>query len=337
MMRFDSSSLGLALAASALLFGCGSDAEECPESGTPVQRNGRLRVEGTQLVNQCGEPVQLKGTSSMWLNWDGGDYATNKNGLQYMRDHWNMSVFRAAMGVDPGPGQGGYLEAPEENEEKIHTIVQNAIDLGVYVVIDWHDHHAEDHQAEAEEFFATMAETYKDVPNVLYEVYNEPLRVSWRNVLKPYHEALVSTIRAIDPHNVIILGTGSWSQDVDDAAADPVAGANLMYTLHFYSGTHTGWLRNRSTAAIEDGLPLMVTEWGASHADGGTDGELHLDEARLWHDWMDEHSIGWMAWKYDGCQDTTCFFVDRQASPDGGWTDADLNGHAPFVIDRMQN
>src|SRR5690606_28843397 len=171
------------------------------------------------------------------------------------------------------------LEEPEANEKKVRAIVENAIALGVYVIIDWHDHDAEAHQAEAEAFFARMAEDYGDAPNVLYETYNEPLGVSWSSVLKPYHQAIISVIRERDPDNIIILGTPNWSQDVDIAASSPISGDNLMYTLHFYACTHTNALRSKAEAAYNAGLPIFVTEWGAAPADGGLDGTLCIPEA----------------------------------------------------------
>lgn len=302
--------------------------------GTPVDLYGNLQVSGSGLADQAGNPVLLNGPSSMWLNWDGADYATNIDGLRFMRDEWGMEVFRIAMGIEPADA---YLEDAETNKAKVRTIVDNAIELGVYVIIDWHDHAAEDHQTEASAFFAEMAEAYGDTPNVLYEIYNEPLDVSWSGVLKPYHEAIISTIRERDADNVIILGTPNWSQDVDVAAQDPVSGSNLIYTLHFYACDHTDWLRTKGDAALSAGLPLFVTEWGATPADGGLDGTVCEAEAQAWHDWMNQNNISWTAWKLDGCTDSSCYFVDRDVSPSGGWTEADLNGHAPFVIEKMQN
>jgi hypothetical protein len=35
----------------------------------PVKENGQLRVKGTQLVNQAGNPVMLAGVSYGWHNW----------------------------------------------------------------------------------------------------------------------------------------------------------------------------------------------------------------------------------------------------------------------------
>ena len=300
---------------------------------TPVGRHGQLRVEGNQLVDQGGAAVQLKGASSMWLNWEDRGYAESLPALEWMRDNWNLQVFRAAMGIEP---QFAYLDDPETARGQVETIVQNAITAGVYVIIDWHDHNAHEHRAQAQSFFADMAQTYGDAPNVIYEVYNEPENVEWSSTVKPYHEALVATIREHDPDNLIVLGTPQWCQLVDDAANDPVAGTNLLYTLHFYSCSHTGWLRDAGDQARAAGIALFVTEWGASDADGGLDGITCLEEAQTWHDWMNANSISWTAWKLDGCQDSTCYFASDDAPLEGGWTDEWLLGHAPFVRDRMR-
>jgi aryl-phospho-beta-D-glucosidase BglC (GH1 family) len=311
--------------------------------GSPVGDYGQLRVEGVQLVNRDGDAVQLKGISSMWLNYESRRFAEDKQGMQWLRDNWNMRVFRAAMGIEPA---GGYLSSPLSSEAQVRVIVRNAIDLGLYVIIDWHDHHAHVNVNKAEEFFSRMAEEFGQYPNVIYEPFNEPQclevtdrcgaedRITWPD-LKVYHERIISAIRAKDPDNLIILGTPTWSQEVDKAALDPVVGSNLMYTLHFYSCTHTQWLIDRAEQAMADGLPLFVTEWGATNADGGIDGEVCLDSAQAWHDWMNTRYVSWAAWKFDVCTDSSCLFKNGIVPTTGGWTDAMLGGHGPFVRDRM--
>lgn len=299
--------------------------------GSPVALHGQLSVDGLQLVDSAGEPIQLRGVSSMWLNWDGRGFATNYDGLKWMRDNWKLTVFRAAMGVE----EGGYLSDPSTMKLKVERIIQNAIELGVYVLVDWHDHNAHMHPEEAEEFFAEIAEEYGDYPNVIYEPFNEPTKVSWSETLKPYHERILPVIREKDPDSVVILGTPQWSQLVDEAAADPVDAENIMYTLHFYSCTHTQWLRDGADAALALGAPLFVTEWGATAADGGVQmKDVCSDEAMLWHDWMNEHSISWAAWKLDSCSDTSCFFSGTVPTS-GGWSASSLSGHGPFVVERL--
>ena len=301
-----------------------------PES--PVAQFGQLRVEGSALLDQAGNPVQLKGVSTMWLNWE-QTYAGSKAGLQWMRDNWGLRVVRAAMGIEPA---GAFLSNPSPMISQVRAVVQNAVDLGVYVIIDWHDHTGELHQQQAEEFFSQMAGELGQFPNVFYEIYNEPKQVSWTNVLKPYHEAVSAAIREKDPDNVIIMGTPTWSQAVNQAADDPVPGTNLMYTVHFYSCTHRAAQRAQAQYALDKGMPIFVTEWGATTADGGTNaaGQLCLDEADLWHDFMDAAGISWTAWKLDDCADLSCLFKPS-APRDGGWTDQWLNGHGPFVRDHM--
>jgi len=297
----------------------------------PVELHGQLRVEAGALVDAAGDPVQLKGASSMWLNWETSGYAENLDALLWLRDRWHLQVIRAAMGVDAG---GAYLANPGKARLQVDNVVKNAVTAGVYVIVDWHDHTAHEHRAEAEQFFAAIAEDYGDLPNLIYEPYNEPEQVDWVSDVKPYHEAIVETIRARDPDNLIILGTPNWSQYVDEAAASPVAGDNLLYTLHFYACSHAEWLRDRGDQALASGIGLFVTEWGATAADGGLDGVVCLDEARTWLDWIDQHGLSWTAWKLDNCSDASCYFTSS-APVSGGWTADQLQGHGPFVRERM--
>ena len=84
-------------------------------------------------------------------------------------------------------------------------------------------------------FWTSVAQTYKDETHVLYEIANEPNNVDWPRVLD-YHNAVIATIRDIDAETIIIAGTTTWSQDIDLAAAQPVADPyNVMYSLHFYA------------------------------------------------------------------------------------------------------
>lgn len=300
-------------------------------AGSPVARWGQLSICGTQICNQHGQEVQLKGASSMWLNWENDGYAENPEALRWMRDNWKLTVIRAAMGVEPS---GAYLSNPTAAKKQVTTIIENAIAAGVYVIVDWHEENAHKHTDKAMAFFSELAGRYGDKPNLLWETFNEPLQVSWSNVLKPYHRAVVDAIRAKDPDNIIILGTPQWSQRVDAAAADPLPGTNLMYTLHFYSCTHTGWLRQIADQAWAK-IPIFVTEWGATAADGGLDGKLCLDEADMWTEWMRWSKVSWTAWKLDNCTpDSTCL-LSTDAPVSGGWTDSYLHGHGKFVRDRM--
>ena len=322
-------------------------------AGSPVALHGQLRVEGTSLKDQFGYPVQLKGVSSMWLNWASMPFAESKSGLQFMRDHWKLSVIRASMGTEASQG---YLSGNSTGMlTKMQTIIENAIGLGVYVLVDWHTEKAVDQQADAIGFFSALAQKYGAYPNVIWEPYNEPRGYTWDQI-KPYHEAVVDAIRAYDPDNLIVMGTPNWSQDVDVASLNPVSPAsgtaNLLYTLHFYACTHKQKYRDKGSVAIANGLALFVTEFGATPADGGVpskgDDYVCRDESNLWFDWMALYNVSGVAWKFDQCADTSCILTSS-APVDGPWADnyltTDLNnptvsagvtqggGHGLFVVD----
>jgi hypothetical protein len=298
--------------------------------GSPVARWGQLSVDGNQLLDQSGNPVQLRGVSTQWLGLDYSGIPESLEALRWMRDNWQLSLFRIAMGVDLN---SHFLTNNEKTKARVRMIVENAIELGVYVIIDWHSHNATDYVGQARAFFTEMAEAYGDHPNVIYETFNEPEgRVSWSTVLKPYHQSVVSAIRRVDPDNLVVLGTPLWSQLVSDAAADPVRAANVSYALHFYSCTHQDWNRQQGDSALAQGAALFVTEWGATEADGGETGELCLEEARVWLDWMAEHNISGAAWKLYADPDLSAILTST-ATAAGGWTEDDLHGHGPFVRD----
>lgn len=293
-----------------------------------VERHGALAVEGNQIVDQQGEAVALAGPSLFWANngW-GGEGFYNAGAVRKVAQDWHATLIRAAMGVD---ANGGYLEDQAGNRAKVETVVDAAIAEGIYVIIDWHSHHAEDHPEAAVEFFSAMAEQYGHQHNVIYEIYNEPLAdVSWSETLKPYSEKVIAAIRAQDPDNLIVVGTPSWSQDVDEAAKDPITRYdNIVYALHFYAGTHKQELRDKAELALDQGLALMVTEWGTVNADG--DGGVDKESTREWLEFMDQHNLSHANWALNA-KDEGASMLKPDAPTDGSWTEEDLTESGKLV------
>lgn len=288
---------------------------------TPVERHGQLRLEGTRLVDQHGEPVTLRGMSLFWSQWAPQYY--NADAVRWLKADWSVSVVRAAIAVH----HDGYLDNPEREMAKAEAVIDAAIAEGLYVIVDWHAHEPEPEAAGA--FFARIARKYGDRPNLIYETYNEPLNThSWGEVVRPYHMAVIPRIRAHDPDNLIIAGTPSWSQDVDIAAADPLPFANVAYTLHFYAGTHRQELRDKAAKAMELGAALFVTEWGTSEATG--DGILDREETALWWDFMEANDLSSLNWSITD-KDETSAALRPGAPGEGGWDDAMISPSGLFV------
>ena len=307
-----------------------AEEEETEEDlfASPVERYGQLRVEGNQIVDQEGNPVQLRGMSFFWSQWMGQFY--QKETVQWLKDDWRCTIVRAAMAVD----HDGYLKNPEKEKQKVITVVDAAIEQGLYVIIDWHDHHAENHTQEAKIFFAQMAQLYGEYPNVIYEPYNEPERSSWSEAIKPYHEAIIDTIRHYDLDNIVVCGSREWSQQVLEAANDPIEDENVAYSLHFYAATHGKWLRDRAQQALDKGIALMVTEYGTSPASG--DGPLDIEETKAWWSFMDEKNISWCNWSITDKNESSAA-LKPGASATGGWDDAAISTSGKLVRDELRD
>lgn len=292
-----------------------------------VERYGQLRVEGNQIVDKDGKPVVLRGMSFFWSQWIGKYYTPEA--VKWLKDDWRCTVLRAAMAVD----YDGYLTHPEQEKAKIKTVIEAAIDNGLYVVIDWHDHEAEKHQKQAKAFFGEMAQLYGDYPNIIYETFNEPLDVSWNDVLKPYHEAIIDTIRTYDPDNLIICGNRTWSQRVDEPAANPIDDENVAYTLHYYASTHKKWLRDRADVALENGIALMVTEYGTTEASGT--GFIDVEESEAWWKWMEENHISYMNWSVADKSENSAA-LKPGASKFGGWPESMITKSGKMVREQLR-
>jgi endoglucanase len=283
-------------------------------SAQPVKLHGPLRVNGTNLVDKNGNPVVLRGMSFGWHNFWPRFY--NAGAVKWLHTDWKCTVVRAAMGVEP---KNGYIEKPEESVAKVKAVVDAAIKEGIYVIIDWHSHNIR--LNEAKTFFAEMAKTYGKYPNVIYEIFNEPDQESWKEV-KDYSREVISTIRAIDPDNVILVGNPHWDQDIHIVADDPLTGfTNLMYTVHYYAATHKQQLRDRCDYALKKGVPIFISESAGMEASG--DGALNMEEWRKWIDWSEKNKVSWVTWSVSD-KNETCSVLLPTASAEGKWEDKDL-------------
>lgn len=280
----------------------------------PVKAHGQLHVEGTQLKDSHNKEVVLRGMSFGWHNFWPRFY--NAGAVNWLAKDWKCSVVRAAMGVEP---KDGYLDKPDWSKEKIEAVVDAAIKQGIYVIIDWHSHHIKTPEAKA--FFTEMATKYGKYPNIIYEIFNEPEYDSWQQV-KDYSTEVIGAIRAIDKNNIIIVGSPHWDQDVDIAAADPITGfSNLMYSLHYYAGTHKQDLRDKADAALKKGLPLFISESAGMQATG--DGKINKEEWQKWINWSEQRKISWITWSVSD-KDESSSVLKPEAASDGGWQINDL-------------
>lgn len=283
---------------------------ENPESSDVLDSTagfyGALHVEGTHLAAEDGTLVQLRGISTHGLGWF-PDYV-NDAMIAQARQEWGCNVFRLAMYTAE---YNGYCTSDEKQKQNlknlIDTGVKAAVEQEMYVIIDWHilsDNNPNIYKDEAKKFFGEMAEKYKDVPNVIYEICNEPNGGTNWSAIKQYALEVIPEIRKHAPEAVIIVGTPTWSQDVDVAAKDPITEyENIMYALHFYAATHKDSLRDKCKTAVTKGLPLFVTEYGICDASGS--GAIDEGQANKWIELLDGYGISHAMWNLSNKSETS--------------------------------
>ncbi len=299
------------------------------QTQSPVDRFGRLQVKSGQLCDESGQAIQLLGVSSHDLK----QYPFAPETVDNLAKDWHVSVVRAAMYTDSYGSS--YIHEPQV-KEAVETIVQAAIRNHIYVIIDWHilvDGDPNQYRQQAKSFFEEMARKYGTYPNIIYEICNEPNgpQVNWK-VVKEYADFIIPAIRAIDPHNIIIVGTPVWSTAVRQAAEDPLRDLNVMYALHFYCGTHKETVRNDAKIALSRGLAIFATEWGLTDYTGK--GKLDLSEGQAWVDWMKVNKISWCNWSLSNCDEGSAALKPK-ATMSGPWTDSELTDSGKWVKSQM--
>jgi len=298
---------------------------------SPVEKHGRLQVEGNRINDQNGHAAQLRGISFSWSIWAGKKYY-NPAVTDWLIKDFNVSIIRVSMAVQPA---GGYLDNPDEQLRLVTTVTDHALNKGIYVLLDWHDHNSEKHVKQATKFFGIMAKRYSGKPNIIYEIWNEPEQQSWQ-VVKDYATEVIREIRKSDKSNLIIVGSPHWDQDVDMVTTDPISGfANIAYSFHFYASdpNHQHALRAKADLALQGGIPLFVTEWGVGEANG--DGRFDLAKTEEWMNWMEQKKLSWVNWNITDKKETTAL-LKPGASAKGGWKEEQLSPAGIYIRSKLR-
>ena len=282
---------------------------------------GRLQVSGTKLTDESGNIIQLRGVSTHGISWF-PDYV-NYDAFATLRDDWGANVVRIAMYPEE---YNGYLSGGDKAALKqiIDNGVNYATQLGMYVIIDWHvlNYAPSRHTQEACDFFAEMASKYSGHDNVIYEICNEPVGADWNSDIKPYAETVIGTIRKYDDHALILVGTNTWSQDVDSVVGNTLDDGNVMYVAHFYAGTHKENIRNKISTALNAGVPVFISECSICDASGN--GGIDYASASEWLDFMNSNQLSFIAWSLSNKAETSAL-ISSGCSVKSGWSDGDLS------------
>lgn len=300
-----------------------------------VQKNkgklSALHVEGTQLVDEKNEPVQLRGFSTHGLQWF--PQYVNQEFFTQMHDEWHMNAVRLAMYTV----EGGYIEGDRAAiTETVEHGIEYAKAAGMYAIVDWHsmyDSNPLTYVEESKEFFDHISGKFAKETHVLYEICNEPNGgTTWADI-KTYAEAVIPVIRKNDPDAVVIVGTPGYSHLIIAPGYDPLTFDNVMYTLHFYAASNKESVRKDMKDALAKNIPVFITEFGVTRGGGG--GEVNTEEGELWLSLCDELKVSYMMWNISN-KDELSAMLNPEVTKVSGFTEEDLGEGARWFVNRMK-
>ncbi len=298
------------------------------ENVTPLKKHGRLSVVNGSLVDKKNKPYQLYGMSTHGVAWY--PQYIKKETFQTLRDDWNTNCVRLALYTYE---YNGYCSGGKKNSLKnyIYKGIDYATELGMYVIVDWHvlnDKNPEIYREEARAFFEEVSAKYKKHKNIIYEICNEPNgQTSWADIVS-YANYVIPAIRKNNKKAIVIVGTPSWCQKIDEAQDWPLKYNNVMYAVHFYANTHRQSLRTKVQNAVDAGLPVFVSEFGTCNASG--DGVFNKEETIEWLNLLDENNISYFNWSLSNKKEIASA-LKSGCTKTSNWTSSDLTESGNFI------
>jgi hypothetical protein len=309
----------------------------------PVSHFGALKVCKVNNKGQlCGEKVPgtavfVKGPSLYWSVPPGTAFY-NKETVEWFTTQMQIGVIRAAMairywdngnnGTNSTTGMStAYYNSPDTQKSLMKMMIEAAIENDIYIIIDWHSHVAHNETALATTFFREMATEYKDVPNLIWEVYNEPLGGTSTGTVTTHSNSIINAIRNAGNNNLILVGSPSWSQQPYEQAqnmfgndnstgSNNAMSKNVAFSFHFYAAEHhqTSGVGQSASNALSAGYAVFGSEWGGMNANGK--GNISTSETSKWTTWMDNNKVSSCTWSASNANETASLFSSTATSTD---------------------
>lgn len=273
-----------------------------------VEYHGRLQtVPGKNyfIGKKSGQIAYPAGISLFWSSASARFY--NAEMVVNAKKQFNAGIIRIAM-TAWSEWSDGYIQNQSKYVSHVLPVADACIKEGIYCIIDWHcEGDNSPYVAQARKFFGEMAKRYAGVPNIIYEIWNEPKAQSWDQKIRPYCVQVIEEIRKYDSEALILCGTETWSQKVEDAAKNPIQDPNVAYVLHFYSNLHGPWLYQNKAKL---GVPVFVSEWGTPGQHANTKEFL---------DWMEDNKVPHCSWALNNKAEPLSYLHPNCTDVNGPW------------------
>lgn len=280
---------------------------------------GKLSKNGRTIVDKDGFTFPLQGVNMFHIPDLAPELHTYEtlNCLKY----WGVNLVRLPTYMKFHPQFDdanldmyamGYNQVPGYIKETMDQIIEWCVELGLYVIVDFHVLGNDDVNAyidNAIDFFTYFTTKYANTPNVLYEVLNEPHKHTIAQV-KDYLDTVVPIIRTNVVTPVIILGRTAYSESLPDIWAWMQANDydDLFLSSHTYTGSDNA-LPNYQSYWTSD-IPLFISEWGNCELTGY--GDRNDERAVDLIDWWNQEQIPHAVWKFADRESTSSLLNPRK-------------------------
>lgn len=325
---------------------------------TPTQTSSQttggplaIKVVGNHLVNQNGAVVQLRGANRSGTQyacaegWGFFDGPSDDASIQSMKN-WGMNAVRVNGNEDCWLGINGVNAAYSGSNYRaaIGDFVRRINAKGMYVIFDMH-HSAPGTQKalgqqsmpdrdHAPDYWASVADYFKNDPAVLFDLYNEPhpdnnsdSTGAWTCVKNggacpgvsftaAGMQELVTAVRQTGATNPVLVSGPQYAGTVDRwqefKPSDPAG--QLVASVHVYGqplgspyDDPTTWNGDMATLATQ--VPVVMGEIGDTDCTHKFTDQLMT--------WADAHGVSYTAWAWvtSSCAGEPALITDYNGTP----------------------
>lgn len=287
-----------------------------------------LHTEGNKVLDAGGKPVWLYGVNIASLEWtNGGDHVGES--VNRAINDWKVNFIRLPLAQDCWFGKmTNQMDGGGSYRALVDKLVDTCAKARVYIDLDLHwsdcgkwineggklgQHNMPDKNSIT--FWQDVATRFKNHPNVIFGLYNEPHDVSlaiWHDggtvtdkparwnpdQAKVIFEAvglqrLYDAVRATGATNVVTVSGLDWGYDLSGVLQDfAIAGTNLVYETHPYPFKDKNW--DNYFGAVSEKFPVYMGEWGFGGR--GMNVTNNLKYARDLMEYARQHNLHWTAW-----------------------------------------
>jgi hypothetical protein len=296
-------------------------------------------VQGNRVLDANGAPHLFRGMDRPSLEWSPGGQNLAQTDYENMAAVWNANVVRITLNQDFWINDPANPQYSPGYATLVHQQVEDAEAAGLDVILDLHWSDQGDfakgaacmnsggcQQCMADTnsvtFWQQVAAAYKDDGHVLFELYNEPYKISWstwlnggmtgsgctnnggstaQDFLAVGMQDLYETVRATGAQNLVVIGGLNWAYDLTGVPENRVKGYNIVYNTHPYS-FKCGGSGNCTPAQFAQYFgflaatdPVIATEFG--------DNDCSAPFYETFTNYAQANGIHWTAWAYfvGGC------------------------------------